>query len=145
MKQHLGDEPKYLLCPSAQPDMKNSRLLGVVGGSAKDPRIAYLEESQPVTNEILAMAGPLKPTEIFRFAAECETSACAHFNGTSCQLATRLVQLLPAVAESLPACRIRADCRWYLQEGRPACLRCPQVLTEDYTASDLMVRAATPA
>src|SRR6266436_4777410 len=56
------------------------------------------------------------------------SSGC-HFDGTDCPLATRLVQLIPAVVESLPACRIRPHCRWFLQEGSAACRVCPQVVT----------------
>jgi len=31
--------------------------------------------------------------------------------------------------DGLPACLIRATCRWYQQEGKAACHRCPQVVT----------------
>jgi hypothetical protein len=53
--------------------------------------------------------------QVLRIAAPCQEKACCHFDGTDCRLATRLVQLIPAVVESLPACRIRPDCRWFLQ------------------------------
>jgi hypothetical protein len=133
-----------LLCPSAQPEMADCRVLGVMGGSVAEPRLAYLDQPAPVTPEILALAGPVKPTEVFRFAAHCVESQCCHFDGKDCKLATRIVQILPAVTEALPACRIRHECRWYLQEGRPACMRCPQVLTQNFSPSEEMLRAATP-
>jgi hypothetical protein len=53
-----------------------------------------------------------------------------HFDGHDCRLATRLVQLLPAVVDRLPPCHVRPDCRWWQQEGKAACLRCPQVVTD---------------
>src|SRR5689334_7534029 len=118
-----------LLCPSAQPEMEGSRVLGVVGGTAEAPQLAYLNEHLPVTQELLATAAPAKPLQVFRIAAKCEEKACCHFDGTRCQLATRIVQILPAVIESLPACLIRPTCRWYQQEGKAACMRCPQVIT----------------
>lgn len=132
-----------LLCPSAQPDMAGSRVLGVVGGSAGAPLISYLNEVLPVTSEVLGMAGTVKPTEVFRFSAPCEERACRHFDGSRCQLATRIVQILPAVTDGLPACLIRPECRWYQQEGKAACQRCPQVVTQIYEPSDEMRRAAT--
>jgi len=136
---------KPLLCPSAQPDMSNSMVLGVMDSTGDKPMLAYLDEPLPVTDDVLAMAGPVKPTEIFRFAAECEESACCHFDGTNCRLATRIVQLLPAVVETLPACTIRPTCRWFQQEGREVCFRCPEIVTQVYDESERTMLVATPA
>ncbi len=124
--------------------MEAARIIGVVGGTAQQPFVTLLDQPQPPTPELLALSGHLDPTQIFRFAAHCETSKCSHFDGTDCQLATRIVQILPAVTQELPTCRIRPECRWYLQEGKPACFRCPQVLTRDNTPTEGMVAAATP-
>ena len=131
-----------LLCPSAQPDMAGCHVLGVVGGTLEAARIAYVNEHLPASEQLLASTTPLKPTEVFRLAAHCETNACRHFDGTNCNLATRIVQILPAVVDSLPACLIRPKCRWYQQEGRAACMRCPQVVTESYEPSEEFRRAA---
>jgi hypothetical protein len=139
-----GDQRLPLMCPSAQPDMEDCRVLGVVSGGEHAPRVAYLNEPVAVTPELLALAGPVKPTEVFRFAARCEESLCSHFDGHNCNLATRIVQILPAVVDTLPPCLIRSDCRWYQQEGRPACFRCPQVVTQNSTPSADMRNAATP-
>jgi hypothetical protein len=136
----VPDRPR--LCPSAQPDMKGSRVLGVVGGSAEAPLVSYLNEAIPVTDKLLALAGAVKATEVFRFSAPCEERACRHFDGSHCQLATRIVQILPAVTEALPACLIRPECRWYQQEGKAACQRCPRIVTQIYEPSEEMRRAA---
>src|SRR4051794_13117071 len=53
-----------LLCPSALPEMPQGRVFGVMGGTATEPRLAYLDEPAPVTDDILAMAEPVKPTEV---------------------------------------------------------------------------------
>jgi len=116
-----------------------------MAGTATEPRLAYLDQTAPATDEILEMAKPVQPTEVFRLAAPCVESKCCHFDGRNCQLATRIVQILPAVAEVLPTCAIRKDCRWFQQEGKAACMRCPQVVTLNCAASDSMQRAATPA
>jgi hypothetical protein len=125
--------------------MTGARVLGVVGGTADNPRVGYLEEPVPASAELLALAGPVQPTEVFRLAAPCVESKCCHFDGHDCRLATRIVQFLSVASESLPACRIRKDCRWFAQERGAACLRCPQVITQNCNPSQDMVRAATPA
>jgi hypothetical protein len=131
-----------LLCPSAQPEMADSRVLGVVGGEPGALEIAYLNETLPVTQGLLSLTAPFKPTEVFRFSATCEGTACCHFDGSQCRLVTRIVQLLPAVTEVLPACLIRPACRWHKQEGKAACLRCPQIVTQTYEPNEEMRRAA---
>lgn len=133
-----------VLCPSAQPEMAGSVAFGVVAGTAEQPRIAWIERPIPVTPDLLALTGPLPPTQVLRIAAPCQESACCHFDGTDCRLATRLVQLMPAVVDNLPACRIRPDCRWFLQEGRAACMRCPQVVTYSVDPTPELSLAATP-
>jgi hypothetical protein len=138
----LPEDKQMLYCPSAQPDMENCRVLGVVGGTANAAQVAYVNEHVPASPELLARSAPLKPTEVFRLAAHCEGKACRHFDGTNCNLATRIVQILPAVVDSLPACAIRSNCRLYQQEGRAACLRCPQVITESFEPSEEFIRAA---
>jgi hypothetical protein len=122
--------------------MPDARVLGVVGGTTEAPEVAYLNESLPVSDDVLTLAGDVPPTEVFRFAARCDERKCAHFDGTDCKLATRIVNILPAVVNALPACLIRATCRWYQQEGRAACLRCPQVVTLNCEPSEQMRMAA---
>ncbi len=123
------------LCPSAQPGMDQCRVLGVVQQQGPTPMLQYLNEELPATPEILAMGAPLKPTEVFRLAATCAEHKCPHFDGEDCQLATRVVQILPAVVDTLPSCIIRKQCRWYSQEGGAACKRCPAITTVSYDLS----------
>ena len=136
--------PAPPLCPSAQPDMAGSVVFGVVGGTVEEPRVGYLDQPLPVTPEILALTGPVSPTEVFRIAAPCAGHACQHFDGARCRLATRTVQMLPAVVEKLPPCRIRPRCRWFQQEGKAACLRCPLIVTETHYPSEQLYRAGDP-
>jgi len=125
------------LCPSAQPGMEHCRVLGVVQRDGPAPMLQYLDQHLPATAEVLAMAAPLKPTEVFRLAATCAEHKCPHFDGTDCQLATRIVQILPPVVDALPPCIIRQECRWYSQEGRAACQRCPEITTVNYDVSPM--------
>jgi hypothetical protein len=99
---------------------------------------------QPVTADLVALAAPVRPTEVFRFAAPCVGHACAHFAGGDCGLVQRAVRRLPVVTSALPPCRIRPDCRWWQQEGVAACMRCPQVVTTLRTPSETERDVATP-
>ena len=56
----------------------------------------------------------------------------------------RIVKNLPEVIEELLPCSIRRDCRWWQQEGKAACLRCPQVITDNYNPSELIREVAIP-
>jgi hypothetical protein len=140
-----GASDSQPLCPSAQPEMEQSVVFGVVGGTVEVPRLAYLKEPQPVTDEVLSLSGPVKPTEVFRFAAPCAGSACQHFDGADCRLAKRTVRMLPEAVHRLPPCRLRPRCRWWQQEGGAACMRCPMVVTENYWPSEEQRRSADPS
>jgi hypothetical protein len=130
------------LCPSAQPDINNAVVFGVVKGTVELPHIGYLNQSRSITEEISNLSHPIKPTEIFRIASSCQTNNCQHFDGADCRLAMRIVEQLPTVVERLPVCQIRSNCRWWLQEGKAACFRCPQVVTDSYFSSEQLDRVA---
>lgn len=133
------------LCPSARPESVNGVVFGLVGGTATAPRVAYLKQPLPVTNELMAKAsGSVTPAEIFRTASSCVELGCQHFDGKDCRLSTRIVGKLSAVVEELPPCSIRRNCRWWQQEGKAACLRCPQIVTDNYSPSEQLRQAAEP-
>ncbi|MBS9393185.1 MAG: nitrogen fixation protein [Dolichospermum sp. OL03] len=135
---------KTTLCPSARPEPGESFVFGIIGGTVTEPRVAYLKQPQPITDELIAKVSPVTPAEVFRTASTCATNGCQHFDGKNCGLATRIVENLPTVGEELPPCSIRRDCRWWQQEGKAACMRCPQVITDNYNASELSIQVATP-
>ena len=123
-------------CPSAQPLLEGAFAFGVIGGTPEERRVGYLDQRVPITEDLLALAGPVRPTEVFRFAAPCAGDSCKHFDGHDCRLATKLVQLTPAVTKALPACQLRPDCRWWQQEGKKACMVCPAIRTESFNATE---------
>jgi hypothetical protein len=137
-------EAARLLCPSAQPDWADAVAIGVVEGTGDAPRVTYLERSVSVTEPLLALAEPVTPTEVFRFAAPCLNDACRHHGEGACRLAEKVVAMLTPVVSGLPPCTIRSNCRWFKQEGREACRRCPQVVTDNVFPSKEMRRAADP-
>ena len=125
--------------------MEGAVAFAVVGGTATAPMAGYLSKPRPVTPELLALTAPVEPTEVLRFAAPCARGCCQHFDGSDCSLARRTVQLVPMAVRRLPPCAIRAECLWFRQEGRDACLRCPQVVTDDYRPTADLVAAAGPS
>ena len=131
------------LCPSARPN-HDSKVFGIVTGTVTQPRVAYLKQPQSLTDELLALSDKVTPAEVFRTASTCATNQCQHFDGNDCGLAMRIVEQLPVVVEELPPCSIRRSCRWWQQEGKTACLRCPQVVTDNYNPSELMQEVALP-
>lgn len=144
MQQANRQQANAPLCPSAQPTMSNCQVLGVLTEGEDGRRLSYLNQRLEVTDAVLAMAGPAKPTQVFRFAGTCEENKCAHFDGQDCHLAKRIVQIMPAVVHRLPPCIVRANCRWYVQEGKNACLRCPQVSTWNSYPTEQLKKVAGP-
>jgi hypothetical protein len=133
-----------LLCPSARSDWDGSQVFGVVHGTVEAPKVTYLKKAQPLVENISKLNNRVSPEEVFRIAAPCEEKGCQHFDGQDCRLAMRVVEQLSMVAEGLPPCAIRRNCRWWQQEGRAACLRCPQVITDHHSPSELMINVAMP-
>lgn len=127
-----------ILCPSVTEIGPDAEVFGVLTASeAEGFRVGYLTEALPATPELLAAVTPANPTEVFRAASPCMERRCKHFDGTNCQLAARVASMLDAVVSALPRCAIRPRCRWFRQEGGAACLRCPQVATEQRNPTDL--------
>lgn len=65
-----------LSCPSAQPDMAEARVIGILSGTPEAPRIAYLKDEARIDPADLPDLGPLEPMQVFRFAARCEEGRC---------------------------------------------------------------------
>jgi hypothetical protein len=140
-KAVLGESPTNdSLCPSAPGRPGESVLIGVVTGKPGSPRVTPTDLPLEVTAELLALAGPVSASEVFRFASHCRGAACVHFFGNACQLAVRGAALLPEVTADVPKCAIRPRCRWFRQEGIAICKRCPQIVTEQYAPSPEMLR-----
>src|ERR1051325_11291985 len=88
-------------CPSAQPEWDGSAVLGVVVGTMAQPRVGYLEETVPVTEELLARTAPVTPTEVLRFKAKCIETRCVHFKHRECTLVSRMLDALQPVVDEL--------------------------------------------
>jgi hypothetical protein len=133
-----------LLCPSAPATSPGSRLIGVVGGTPVRPAVTFLGTPAVIPPDVLEAAGRVGTGEVLRVAAPCAAQGCAHFGRGRCTLAERIVGQLPPVADELPACGIRDQCRWFAQEAGAACRRCPQVVTENALPTPEYVAATVP-
>lgn len=136
---------RVLMCPSVPPHYPDAVAFGVVTGTADAPDMVPLIPAVPVTAELLALAAPVSPGEVFRFAAGCIQGGCRHWEADTkrCRLVAKTVQLAPVALEKLKPCAIRSDCRWWKQEGKAACVRCPQVASSDPSRSGVMTLAAS--
>jgi hypothetical protein len=130
------------LCPSASAQADGAVVIGIVRGTAEAPLVAYLEAPVPITEEILAATAPVPVNQVLRTAAPCAGDACGHYDGRDCTLVTRLVAALDPAVGRPPPCAIRPSCRWWRQEGKAACLRCPLVATESRGAGEAFATAA---
>jgi hypothetical protein len=131
MPTHEDTRERDLFCPSATREQgETSLVFGVVVGTSNAPDVAYLEAPVPLTEALRALTDGLEAEEVFRTTTRCSESACHYYSGSHCRLAIHIVETLPAVRETLPACAIRATCRWFAEERGAACLRCPQVVTQ---------------
>ena len=97
-----SESKKQIDCPSSQADAEGARIFGVMTGTPEAHRVGYLTEALPVSGKLLALAGDAKPTELFRIAAPCAgaSGGCKHFKGSSCSLAKRIVEGIPAVVSA---------------------------------------------
>ncbi len=119
-------------CPSAPSDGEDCKVFGIVGGTPDKPQVSYLGKGVEVPPEALTPPPGIAPTRIFRFSGGCVASGCSQFSGGQCQLGKKVERFLEPVVDQLPACTIRATCRWYAENGRSICFKCPQVITTVY-------------
>lgn len=112
-------------CPSWRAK-SGALLIGMVNGTGK---VSILAEPLRVNQDFIdAAAENGRPESRFRFAGTCIKSGCANWAG-HCRFGASLMDHPPQVA-GLPACGIRATCRWHAQHGPDVCLRCPGVVTD---------------
>ena len=61
MKPDASPRNKVPLCPSAQPDWEGSVAIGVMEGTADEPRMEHFSRALPVNQELLDLANPVTP------------------------------------------------------------------------------------
>ena len=118
-----------VLCPSACLK-EGALLLGIVTQSG---RVAFAPNRLTVNESFINAAQEGRPAEKrFRFASACAQSGCTRWAGNRCGVIDAVVDEPPtnSADAALPACSIRPQCRWYLQNGTDACHVCPWVITD---------------
>lgn len=138
----MAHQPTDYSCPSAQPDMPDARVFGVVLGDVAEPRVAYLEKGVAVTPEMLERTGGVSPTRVLRFAGACANSACGQFKDGGCRLGKDILKELAPAVDRVPPCTIRATCRWFAENGPDICLRCARVVTSVHESDEALAPIA---
>jgi hypothetical protein len=118
------------ICPSGR-CQAGSALLGILGPGGSvifTPGLPALDEVQAAQ---FAQKGG---SSSFRFSESCQDSRCLNWQNERCEVASAAVIRNDDLPTNLPACGIRARCRWFAQEGRAACGACPMVMRQ--TRSD---------
>jgi len=130
-------------CPSAQPDMENARVLGVVEATTEGPRLRYMIGREQIHPHALNVPRELV-NQVVRVSARCENAKCAQFAAGKCALGERIAKALPNVVEALPPCNIRSTCRWHAEQGDTICFKCPQVATLVPSDGSTLAQIARP-
>jgi hypothetical protein len=134
----LPADPFSPMCPAAPAHWKDSILWGIAAGTVEQPQVTPIPP-EPLTPELLARAAPCTPREVYRIAATCVKGGCRHWrdgrDGAEgdgcCSLIERVIARYPRIVDDrLRPCGIRSVCRWFAQEGPPACRVCPGVCTD---------------
>jgi hypothetical protein len=123
-------KPAALDCPSAATSSQDAEIFGVVGGSVDAPRVHYLEKPVPVTTELLENLGEARAGEVLRIRGRCAQGGCVHYADHCCTLGRKIAELPHQGPAKLPPCAIRSTCRWFAEQGKSACQRCPSIVTE---------------
>lgn len=119
------------VCPSARAE-PGATLLGVIG---TDGQVAYLKTVLQIDQAFIdEVREDGVPEERFRFANSCVEGKCIQWDvgKKRCGVIDSVVPFLGSGegTSSLQPCSIRLACRWFRQDGPPACRICPGVITE---------------
>lgn len=117
------------LCPSAK-CQDGAELIGLV---KEDGHVDVLVNSIHFDQHFVEVASRgRQPESRFRFANKCIKCGCAQWTGSRCGVIDQILDHVQEVPEppALPACAIRANCRWFSQRGPEACTICPFVITD---------------
>jgi hypothetical protein len=117
-----------LLCPSGR-CKKDSILLGIV---QPEGNVSIAKEKIFINESFIKIAKLGRtPEKRFRFAETCVTSACKQWTNGKCGVISKAIQIVidEDKKSQLPECAIRAECRWYHQQGNDACFICPMIVT----------------
>jgi hypothetical protein len=125
----VEESDRALTCPSAQPEMEEARILGVIDYSSKAKQVLYLKGRERLDPNTLGNVPKALMGQVLRLSAKCERSRCAQFSDGKCGLGERIAHTLADVVNSLPSCSIRNTCRWHAEQGAKICLKCPQIVT----------------
>jgi hypothetical protein len=115
-------------CPSSVAT-PGAVLLGSVNA---DGTVGFIETPITIDEAFMEMGKDLELERSFRFSGKCVQSGCRQWKDGNCTVIKRIITAEPdwhLQHPQLPACSIRATCRWYAQEGAKACSYCAYITT----------------
>lgn len=110
-----------MICPSA-PAIAANNVVGIFDGRGV---VRYFPVPVPVVFDFDTISA-----SALRLSGKCVASRCRQWTGEQCGLPARIVSEIPQEFGVPRTCNIRGECRWYLQNGRDICIRCPSVSGE---------------
>ncbi|WP_143686849.1 hypothetical protein [Streptomyces sp. TLI_171] len=118
-------------CPSAS-CTPGAALLGVATPAG---RLAFLPVPLVVDRDLAEqLRGPGRAESRYRFTGPCAEGGCPQWTGSGCEVIDHVldgpVDRPAGAGDPLPACGIRADCRWFAQRGADACRACPTLVAD---------------
>lgn len=120
---------QQLDCPSAPYQDPEARLFGVVLEEDGETRVAYLQKDAALPDDFDPTSLGVDPAYALRFAAPCANMGCGQWREGGCGLGKAIVEQLAPVVDIAPTCMLRKTCRWYAENGKASCLRCPKITT----------------
>ncbi len=130
---------QQLDCPSAPHQHPEARLLGVVLEEEGEARVAYVEKDTALPEDFDPGSLGIDPGHALRFAAPCANRGCGQWRDGACGLGKAIIEQLAPVVDVAPACTLRQTCRWYAENGKASCLRCPQITTRVHPSKAVQV------
>lgn len=121
--------PAPILCPSSR-CQPGAILLGIV---LSDGSVAFAKDRIAVDGAFVENARQGRaPESRFRFSTPCASSGCQQWTGNRCGVIDSVLDQVgrTGLADSLPECSIRGQCRWFDQSGSRACSICDRIVTE---------------
>ena len=96
MAESHSNEPERrpLYCPSAPAERGVAHIFGVVGGTTDAPRVDYLAEPVPLTEELMALTDGVRPEEVYRLTSS--STAISHQADIELDLLNAFQYTMPA-------------------------------------------------
>ncbi len=120
-------------CPNTSVDDAT----GAFGRQDDDGNVKFFDRVLPLPDSVRPTLIARGALQSIRLTGPCLRGECLNFRGGICLLGKLVSDLADDGDDCLPACPIRAKCRWFDENGAAACQTCPQITYEGDHSWDL--------